>query len=71
MKQLVLFFCTLSLALSSFGFERDYVQRAKLTGPEEKVVIELAMKQGIDNVAKISTFNMYPTGGPWHQGARG
>jgi len=45
----------------SGGIERAYVPRAQLTGPEEKVVIALAMKQGVEKVAKISTYNIHPS----------
>ena len=45
----------------SGGIERSYVQRAKLTDAEEKIVLTLARKQGIEKVAKISTFNIYPS----------
>jgi hypothetical protein len=45
----------------SGGIERSYVQRAQLTETEEKVVLALAEKQGIVKVAKISSYNLYPT----------
>jgi hypothetical protein len=45
----------------SDGIERAYVPRAQLTGPEEKVVIALARKQGVEKVAKISTYNIHPS----------
>lgn len=46
---------------SKDGIERQYVKRAELSKDEEKVVIELAQKRGIKKIAKISTYNLYPT----------
>jgi len=43
------------------GIERQYVERAVLSKAEEKVVIELAQKRGIERIAKIYTYNLYPT----------
>ncbi len=43
------------------GIERDYVARARLTEAQEKIVLALARKQGVEKVARISTFNMYPS----------
>jgi hypothetical protein len=45
----------------SGGIERSYVQRAKLTEAEEKIVIALARKQGVEKVARISTYNIHPS----------
>jgi hypothetical protein len=42
-------------------FEREYVKRAVLSKDQEMIVIELAQKRGINKVAKISTYNLYPT----------
>lgn len=47
--------------VKSGGIERVYVPRAQLSGPEEKVVIALARKQGVEKVAKISTYNIHPS----------
>ena len=59
---------TLLLALPAFAaevgemdFEREYVDRAVLSEDQEKIVIELAQRRGINKVAKISTYNLYPT----------
>ena len=41
--------------------QRDYVPRAVLSKDQEKIVIQLAAKRGIKPVAKISTYNLYPT----------
>lgn len=43
------------------GIERQYVKRAVLSKAEEKIVIELARKRGIKRIAKIYTYNLYPT----------
>ena len=51
----------LALLSTSSGFEREYVKGAVLSKEEEKVVIELAQKRGIKKIAKISTFNLYPS----------
>ena len=40
---------------------RDYVPGSVLTKDQEKIVIQLAAKRGIKKVAKISTYNLYPT----------
>ena len=61
MKKIILSLFTLTLAVSSYGFDRDYVKRAMLTKDQEKEVIALAQKAGIKKVAKISTHNMYPS----------
>ena len=61
MKITILSLFTLALALSSYGFEREYVKRALLTKEQEKIVIALAQKAGIKKVAKISTHNMFPS----------
>ena len=52
---------TFSLSLSSYGLDRDYVPRAILTKDQEKEVMALAKKCGMEKVSKISTHNMYPT----------
>ena len=51
----------LALAISSYGFEREYVKRGMLSKEQEKVVIALALKRGIQKIAKISTHNMFPS----------
>ena len=61
MKKIILSLFTLTLAISSYGFEREYVKRAMLTKDQEKEVIALAQKCGIKKVSKISTHNMFPT----------
>ncbi len=61
MKKTLLTLSILALAVSTYGFEREYVKRAVLTKEQEKTVIELAKKAGIKKVAKISSHNMYPT----------
>ena len=61
MKKLILSLFTLTLAISTYGFEREYVKRAVLTKEQEKTVIELAKKAGIKKVAKISSHNMFPS----------
>ncbi len=61
MKKIILSLFTLTLAISSYGFERDYVKRAMLTKDQEKEVIALAQKCGIKKVVKISTHNMFPS----------
>ena len=48
-------------AFSSYGFEREYVKRAVLSKEQEKVVIAIAQKRGIKKIAKIYTYNVYPT----------
>jgi len=57
-----------SLLTASFAIippkkvERDYVDRAKLTEDQEKVVISLAVKCGLKKpISKISTHNMFPS----------
>ena len=61
MKKIILSLFTLTLAVSTYGFEREYVKRAVLTKEQEKTVVELAKKAGIKKVAKISTHNMFPS----------
>jgi len=69
MKKLLLALFIMGLALPSQGaeeaekdgIERDYVARAVLTKAQEKIVLELAAKRGIKKVARISTYNMFPT----------
>lgn len=51
----------LALPTAAPGFERAYVKQAVLSKEEEKTVIALAKKSGIKKIAKISTFNLYPT----------
>lgn len=43
------------------AIQRQYVERAKLTESEERTVIQLANKRGIEKVATIRTYNLYPT----------
>jgi len=50
----------LSLITKSGGIERDY-RAGKLTEEQEKIVIALAKKQGVEKVARISTINFYPS----------
>ena len=61
MKKIIFSLFTLTLAVSTYGFEREYVKRAVLTKEQEKTVIELAKKAGIKKVAKISSHNMFPS----------
>ena len=61
MKKTLLTLSILALAVSTYGFEREYVKRAVLTKEQEKTVIELAKKSGIKKVAKISSHNMFPS----------
>ncbi len=69
MKKLLLALIIVGLALPSQGadkadkdgIQRDYVPRAVLTKAQEKIVLELAAKRGIKKVAKISTYNLFPT----------
>ena len=61
MKKIILSLFTLTLAVSTYGFESEYVKRAVLTKEQEKTVIELAKKAGIKKVAKISSHNMFPS----------
>ena len=61
MEKIILSLFTLTLAVSTYGFEREYVKRAVLTKEQEKTVIELAKKAGIKKVAKISSHNMFPS----------
>ncbi len=57
-----LFAClTFSFTLSCYGLDRDYVPRAILTKAQEKEVIALAQKCGMEEVSRISTHNMYPS----------
>ena len=51
----------LALLPAVSGFERTYVKQAVLSKEEEKVVIALAKKRGIKKIARISTFNLYPS----------
>jgi len=61
MKKTLFAFLTFTLSLSCYGLERDYVPRAILTKDQEKEVIALAKKCGMEEVSKISTHNMYPS----------
>ena len=61
MEKIILSLFILTLAVSTYGFEREYVKRAVLTKEQEKTVIELAKKAGIKKIAKISTHNMFPS----------
>ena len=61
MKNITLVLFALAFTISLYGIERDYVPRATLTKEQEKVVIELAAKAGIKKVAKISSYNMFPS----------
>ena len=44
----------------SGGIERDY-RAGKLTAAQEKIVIALAKKQGVEKVARISTIHFHPS----------
>ena len=44
----------------SGGIERDY-GAGKLTEAQEKIVIALAKKQGVETVARITTINFFPS----------
>jgi len=66
MDKLLLALFTLGFAIPSQGAEkdgiqRDYLKRAMLAKEQEKTVIQLAEKCGIKKVARISTYNLYPT----------
>ncbi|MDB4338531.1 hypothetical protein OAA19_00320 [Rubripirellula sp.] len=47
--------------LSGHDFERQYVQRGTLTTDQEKVVVDLAQKCGIKRIARISSYNLFPS----------
>jgi hypothetical protein len=51
----------IGVSVPSFGVERDYVDRARLTKSEEALVLKMARNRGIEEVAKITTYNMFPT----------
>ena len=61
MKKLTYTIATLILTTSLYSIERDYVPRAILTKEQEKVVLELAGKAGIKKVAKIPSYNRFPS----------
>ncbi len=61
MNRIVLTLALMGLPLPSFGVERDYVEGAVLTKGQEREVIDLARECGIENVSRISTYNMFPT----------
>ena len=61
MKNTLFTLLTFTLTLSCYGLDRDYVPRAVLTKEQEKEVITLAKKCGMEEVSKISTHNMYPS----------
>ena len=61
MKKILLALSILTFTVSSYGFEREYVKRAVLSKEQEKVVIAIAQKRGIKKIAKIYTYNLYPT----------
>jgi len=46
--------------VKSGGMERDY-RAGKLTEAQEKIVLALAKKQGVEKVARITTINFYPS----------
>ena len=46
--------------VKSGGIERNY-GAGKLSEAQEKIVIALAKKQGVEKVARISTINFYPS----------
>ncbi len=49
-----------SLITKSGGIERHY-RAGKLTEAQEKIIIALAKKQGVQKVARITTINFYPS----------
>ena len=49
-----------SRIVKSGGIERDY-GAGKLTEAQEKIVIALAKKQGVETVARITTINFFPS----------
>ena len=51
----------MGVSVPSFGVEREYVDRARLTESEEALVLKMARNRGIEAVAKITTYNMLPT----------
>lgn len=51
----------IGVSVPSFGVERDYVDRARLTKSEEALVLKMARNRGIEEEAKITTYNMFPT----------
>ena len=51
----------IGVSVPSFGVERDYVDRARLAKSEEALVLKMARNRGIEEVAKITTYNMFPT----------
>ena len=59
--KILLVLSILTFTVSSFGFEREYVKSAMLSKEQEKVVIDLAQKRGIKKIAKIYSYNVYPT----------
>tara|TARA_B100000927_G_scaffold260857_1_gene230703 strand:+ start:115 stop:795 length:681 start_codon:yes stop_codon:yes gene_type:complete len=54
-------FTMIGVTVPSFGVEREYVDRARLTESEEALVLKMARNRGIEEVAKIRTYNMFPT----------
>ncbi|MFP6611612.1 MAG: hypothetical protein VB835_04810 [Pirellulales bacterium] len=61
MKKTLFALAIFTSAISSYGFEREYVKRAMLSKEQEKVVLALAEKRGLNKIAKIYTYNMYPS----------
>ena len=51
----------LTFTVSSYGFEREYVKRDVLSKKQEKVVIALAQKHGMNKIEKICTYNVCQT----------
>ncbi len=61
MKKTLFALAIFTSAISSYGFEREYVKRAVLSKEQEKVVLALAEKRGLNKIAKIYTYNIYPS----------
>ena len=61
MKKLLVTLSLVLLTATVFGIERNYVPRAQLTKQQEQTVIALAKKAGVKKVAKIASYNMYPS----------
>ena len=51
----------IGLSVPSFGVEREYVEGARLTKSEEARVLKMAHNRGVEEVAKITTYNILPT----------
>tara|TARA_B100001057_G_scaffold396249_1_gene405987 strand:- start:2376 stop:2666 length:291 start_codon:yes stop_codon:yes gene_type:complete len=60
-RRSVIVLTMIGVTVPSFGVEREYVDRARLTESEEALVLKMARNRGIGEVAKIRTYNMFPT----------